>query len=63
MKPLIVLGLFLVGCSGPGGSVVSERRFDPQESSYYVLVGGEWIEVTAEEFRAIDVGDSWLAPE
>ena len=38
-KPLLVLGLFLVGCSGPEGSVVSE--------------------VTADEFKRIDVGDEW----
>jgi hypothetical protein len=69
MKPLLVLGLLLVACSyerTPDG-IVFGRKYEPDTGCYYVQVTGirrpRWQQVTAEEFRVIDVGDSWLAPE
>lgn len=65
---LILLALLLLGCSRETPSpLVVERSYDSEADRYWIRLSNVerpfWREVTAEEFRVIDVGDSWLAPE
>jgi len=64
MKPLLVLGLFLVACSDRqviiGSPVVEYRYYATESEEYFIGVsGGKIYEVTADEFKRIDVGDEW----